>query len=82
MALHTHISPEGLTIGLLVDAVLRRKPHPINIFANVKTKTADRNKTFKLVDVQQLVSDATDKVTVEDWERCVRHTDRLQEEDL
>jgi len=48
----------------------------------VKRELSDRNKTFKLADVQQLVSAATDKVTVEDCEKCVRQANRLQEEDF
>jgi hypothetical protein len=31
MALHDHVSPEGWTTGPLVDAVLKRKSHPIDI---------------------------------------------------
>jgi hypothetical protein len=41
----------------------------------VKTDDADRNKTFKLANVQQIVNEVTDKVTVEDWEKFVRHTE-------
>jgi hypothetical protein len=32
----------------------------------VKQEVADRNKTFKLADVERFMSDATDRVTVED----------------
>jgi hypothetical protein len=48
----------------------------------VKREVADRNKTFKLADVERLMSDATDRVTVEDRQKCVRHAERLQEDDF
>jgi hypothetical protein len=48
----------------------------------VKRETFNRNKTSKLADVQRLVSEATDKATAEDCEKCVRHANRLQEEDF
>jgi hypothetical protein len=48
----------------------------------VKREVADRNKTFKLADVEQLMSDVIDSVTVEDWQKCVRHAERLQEDDF
>jgi hypothetical protein len=48
----------------------------------VKREVADRNKTFKLADVERLMSDAIDRVTVEDWKRCVRHAERLRENDF
>jgi hypothetical protein len=38
----------------------------------VKRELSDRNKTFKLATVQQLVSDVIDKVAVEDWEDMQR----------
>jgi hypothetical protein len=47
----------------------------------VKREVADRNKTFKLADVEGLMSDAIDRVTAEDWQKCVRHAERLQEDD-
>jgi hypothetical protein len=48
----------------------------------VKREVADRNKTFKLADVERRTSDAIDRVTVEDWQKCVRHAERLQEDDF
>jgi hypothetical protein len=48
----------------------------------VKNEVADRNKTFKLADVGQLMSDVIDRVTVEDWQECVRHAERLQDDDF
>jgi transposase len=53
--------------------------NPIELtWAQVKREVADRNKTFKLADVERLMSDAIDRVTVEDWQKCVRHAERLQ----
>jgi hypothetical protein len=49
------------------------------IWVQVNRKVADRNKTFKLADVERLMSDVTDRVTAEDWQKCVRHAERLQE---
>jgi hypothetical protein len=46
----------------------------------VKTETADRNTTFMLADVEWLMSDTTDRVTVEDWQKHVRHAERLQDD--
>jgi transposase len=51
------------------------------IWAQMKREVADRNKTFKLADAEQLMSDAIYRVTVEDWQKCVRHAERLQEDD-
>jgi hypothetical protein len=46
----------------------------------VKREVSDRNKTFKLADVERLMSDAIDRVTVQDWQKCVRHAERLQDD--
>jgi hypothetical protein len=61
-------------------------PLPIHVLelirAHVKTDDADRNKTLKLANVQKIVNEVTDKVTVEDWEKFVRHTERLHDDDF
>jgi hypothetical protein len=68
--------------------VIRLSPYhcqynPIElIWVQVKREVADRNKTFKLADVERLMSDVIDRVTVEDWKKCVRHAKRLQEDDF
>jgi hypothetical protein len=36
----------------------------------VKREFVDKNKMFQLADVQQLVGDASDNVTVDNWEKC------------
>jgi hypothetical protein len=51
------------------------------IWAQVKREVAERNKTFKLSDVEHLTSQAIDNVTKTDWEKCVHHAESLQEED-
>jgi hypothetical protein len=48
----------------------------------VKREFVDRNKTFKLAEVERLMSDAIDRVTVEDWQKCVRRAERSQEDDF
>lgn len=52
------------------------------IWAQVKREVAKKNTTFKISDVERLVHDELDKVTCEDWARCVRHVEKLQEEDF
>ena len=52
------------------------------IWAQVKGEVADRNKTFKINDVRVLLEEALDNVTIEDWKKCVAHSERLQEEDF
>lgn len=52
------------------------------IWAQVKRDIASKNKTFKIADVEQLANEALDNITVEDWANCVRHAEKLQEEDF
>lgn len=51
------------------------------IWAQVKRKVADNNKTFKIEDVERLTSEAIDSVTPADWEKCVKHCEKLQADD-
>ncbi|XP_060845982.1 uncharacterized protein LOC132925616 [Rhopalosiphum padi] len=51
------------------------------IWAQVKRQVAKNNNTFKMVDIERLTNEALDAVTKEDWENCVRHTEKLQESD-
>jgi hypothetical protein len=69
--------------------VIRLPPYhcqynPIELICSqVKREVVDRNKTFKLADdAERLMSDAIDRVTVEDCQKCVRHAERLQEYDF
>jgi len=51
------------------------------IWAQVKRQVATKNTTFKIADVEKLMHEAIDSVTKEDWINCVRHTEKIQEED-
>jgi hypothetical protein len=51
------------------------------IWAQVKSQVAKNNHTFKMVDIERLTHEALDAVTKEDWEKCVRHAEQLQELD-
>lgn len=52
------------------------------IWAKVKTEVAEKNKTFKIKDVEKLTHDSIDNVSKEDWISRVNHAERLQEEDF
>lgn len=68
--------------------VLRLPPYhceynPIElIWAKVKREVAEQNKTFKIQDVRILLEEALERVTTEDWANCVRHCNKIQEEDF
>lgn len=47
----------------------------------MKGEVASKNTTFKIADVERLMHEAIDAVTQSNWERCVRHAEKLQEED-
>ncbi|KAF0759632.1 DDE 3 domain-containing protein [Aphis craccivora] len=51
------------------------------IWAQVKRQVATKNTTFKIADVEKLMHEAINSVTKEDWINCVRHTEKIQEED-
>lgn len=52
------------------------------IWAKVKGEVADQNSTFRLADVERLIHQSLDNVTVQDWVSRVAHTENLQEEDF
>lgn len=52
------------------------------IWAQIKNEVAAHNKSFKIADVRKLLLEAIAKVTVEDWKKCVKHSETLQEEDF
>lgn len=52
------------------------------IWAQVKGKVTEKNKTFKMADIEVLVNSALDAVTTEDWAKCGDHCDKIQEDDL
>ncbi|XP_050063318.1 uncharacterized protein LOC126552652 [Aphis gossypii] len=51
------------------------------IWAQVKNEVAKKNNTFKMVDIERLTHEALDSVTVQDWEKCVRHAETIQAQD-
>ena len=50
------------------------------IWAQVKGHVARNNCTFKLRDVKALVNEAFDMVTKRNWEKCVQHTIKIENE--
>lgn len=44
------------------------------VWAQVKSSVAERNKSFKLKDVEVLVRDALDSITPTKWNNVVKHT--------
>lgn len=52
------------------------------IWAQVKSEVASKNVTFKISDVEKLVNEALDAVTVDNWKKCVSHCEKLQDEDF
>ena len=53
------------------------KYNPIElIWAQVKGQVEKLNNTFKMVDIEAL-----DTVTIDDWKKCVRHAEEIQDED-
>jgi transposase len=68
--------------------VLRLPPYhcqynPIElIWAQVKSEVASKNVTYKISDVEKLVNEALDAVTVDNWKKCVSHCEKLQDEDF
>jgi len=52
------------------------------IWAQVKGEVAKNNTTFKFADVEKLLNDALDSVTVENWKKCTDNCHNLQEEDF
>jgi len=67
--------------------VIRLPPYhcqynPIDLlWAKVKGEVAKNNNTFKMADVEKLAHSAMDAVTQEDWEKCVAHAEKIQNED-
>ena len=52
------------------------------IWAQVKGEVATKNTTFKIADVEKLMHEAIDAVTIGNWEKCVRHAEELQNKDF
>lgn len=51
------------------------------VWAQVKAYIADKNKTFKIADVERLTHEAIESISKSAWAACVRHAEKLQEED-
>jgi len=83
-------APRVYELGSLANEmgheVIRLPPYhahynPIElIWAKIKGEVAKQNKTFKINDVEKLVHEAIENVNVEDWRKCVRHAEALQED--
>lgn len=65
--------------------VLRLPPYhcelnPIElIWAQIKGDVASRNTTFKMVDLKNLFYSAVQKITPEQWKKCVKHVENVIE---
>ncbi|CAK1590092.1 unnamed protein product [Parnassius mnemosyne] len=51
------------------------------VWAQVKNEVASKNSTFKIADVEVLLHEAISNVSQKNWEDCVKHAEKLQEED-
>jgi len=51
------------------------------IWAQVKGQVAKNNTTFKMYCIERLTHQALDSVTQQDWEKCLRHAEELQDKD-
>lgn len=52
------------------------------VWAQVKNEVATKNNTFKIADVEKLLHEAISNVSIENWQKCVKHAEHLQDEDL
>lgn len=52
------------------------------IWAQVQSEVARKNVSFKISDVEKLVNDALDAVTMDNWKKCVSHCEKLQDQDF
>ncbi|XP_046395146.1 uncharacterized protein LOC124162602 [Ischnura elegans] len=67
-------------------AVVRLPPYhchynPKLIWSQVKGAVAKRNTTFKMADIEVLMNEELDRVTAMEWEKCVQHAEKIQEDD-
>lgn len=51
------------------------------IWAQIKGEVASKNTTFKMEDVEKLIHEAMDAVTIDDWKKHVKHVEVIQETD-
>ena len=65
--------------------VLRLPPYhcelnPIElIWANIKVYVASHNSTFKFADMKELFEVAVSRITPENWQKCIEHTNKVEE---
>lgn len=52
------------------------------IWAQVKDEVATKNMSFKISDMEKLVNEELDAVTVDNWKRYASHCEKLQNEDF
>ena len=52
------------------------------VWAQVKREVAEKYSTFTLTDVERLMNEELDNVTQAQWASCVRHAEKLQEDDF
>jgi len=52
------------------------------IWAQVKGEVAMKNTTFKIDDVEKLLNEALDNVSVDNWKKCTEHCHKLQDDDF
>ena len=73
-------SQKGKDIKLLRPQVSHSELNAIDfIWAQVKTQVAKKNTTFKIKDVQNLVNEALNDVTPENWKNVIRHTLKVED---
>lgn len=51
------------------------------IWEQVKNEVAYKNITFKIADVEKLTHEAIENVTLDNWKKCVQHSERIQKKD-
>ncbi|KAJ4442396.1 hypothetical protein ANN_03982 [Periplaneta americana] len=83
------------TVSYEIDSIAKQHGHqvvrlppyhchynPIEfIWAQMKSYVAEKNNTFKIADVETLTHEAVETISIEAWENCVRHAEKLQEKD-
>jgi len=52
------------------------------VWAQVINEVTTKNTTFKLADVKKLIYEAINSVKKENWEKCVKHAEKLQNIDF
>ena len=45
----------------------------------MKSYVAERNSLFKIADIERLTHEAVTSISIDEWEKCVRHVEKLEE---